>query len=475
MERGKYSRTRQGQASRMLKRHLRRFMLTIDQQPQSKNIRAMDAVAFQQAIVGQLQARKQSAYTGPVFLQMEFFTMSKTPPAIYRLPKNYLNLMERPRADSAIDHKPLLYRNDRQVKALIVRYHLDGPFEEPQVWVRAEPFRDSLADIELVDHVSKDDFEDDEDGLRSYECENFREGPFHREESWDDDDFQRLTEFEREKESYLRVLGNDGYEAQRHMMRMQAQQQHLRRTDQFTCRGLLGVFQNHWKTKGLPHDNMMTRLAALTRSMTLSEPFVLELHHAPHRKPKDLGVVRIDGRDQYLGKYNSPESWEKYQRMIAEWLGSSQRSARSSAPSHDVGVDLSINEMVLAYWDFAKTYYSKDGRPTKELSCMQEALRPLRQLYGHTSAQDFGPKALKTVRQHMIDQSLARGLINHRVGRIKRVFKWAVAEELIPPTVHHGLQAVAGLRYGRTKARETAPIKPVDDVWVDSVLPYVSP
>ena len=27
-----------------------------------------------------------------------------------------------------------------------------------------------------------------------------------------------------------------------------------------------------------------------------------------HYKPKNLGVVRIDGRDIYLGKYNSPES-----------------------------------------------------------------------------------------------------------------------------------------------------------------------
>ena len=137
--------------------------------------------------------------------------------------------------------------------------------------------------------------------------------------------------------------------------------------------------------------------------------------------------------------------------MIAEWLGNSQRSVPSLLPSDNVGVDLSINEIVLAYWQLAKTYYSKDGRPTKELSCMREALRPLRQLYGHTSARNFGPKALKAVRQRMIDRSLSRGLINRRVGRIKRVFKWAVAEELIPPTVHHGLQAVAGLGYGRTK------------------------
>ena len=41
-----------------------------------------------------------------------------------------------------------------------------------------------------------------------------------------------------------------------------------------------------------------------------------------HYKPKDLAVVRIDGKDQYLGKYGSPESHEKYRRLVAEWLWS---------------------------------------------------------------------------------------------------------------------------------------------------------
>ena len=41
-----------------------------------------------------------------------------------------------------------------------------------------------------------------------------------------------------------------------------------------------------------------------------------------HYKPKNLGVVRIDGTDRYLGRYNSPESLEKYHRLIAEWLSS---------------------------------------------------------------------------------------------------------------------------------------------------------
>jgi integrase len=129
--------------------------------------------------------------------------------------------------------------------------------------------------------------------------------------------------------------------------------------------------------------------------------------------------------------------------------------------------------MLIAYWQFAESYYSKDGEPTKELESMREALLPLRELYASTAASDFGPKSLKAVRQHMVDRGLCRNVVNRRIGRIKRVFKWAVAEEVVPPSVYHGLQAVPGLRFGRTEARETEPVKPVDDKHVDAVFPYV--
>ena len=75
----------------------------------------------------------------------------------------------------------------------------------------------------------------------------------------------------------------------------------------------------------------------------------------------------------------------------------------------------------------------------------------------------------------MIESGLSRGVINNRIGRIKRMFKWAVAEELVPSSVYHGLQAVAGLSFGRTSARETEPVRPVPDLYVAAVLPFVSP
>jgi integrase len=74
----------------------------------------------------------------------------------------------------------------------------------------------------------------------------------------------------------------------------------------------------------------------------------------------------------------------------------------------------------------------------------------------------------------MIDANHSRNYVNSQVNRIKRMFKWAVAEELVPPAVSHGLSAVAGLRLGRCGARETSPVLPVEDSVVDKTLPHLS-
>jgi hypothetical protein len=50
-----------------------------------------------------------------------------------------------------------------------------------------------------------------------------------------------------------------------------------------------------------------------------------------HYRPKNLGVVRLDGRDVYLGQYGSEESVERYNRVIAEWLASRAGSTNGSA------------------------------------------------------------------------------------------------------------------------------------------------
>lgn len=192
-------------------------------------------------------------------------------------------------------------------------------------------------------------------------------------------------------------------------------------------------------------------------------------------KPKGLGVVRLDGHDVYLGKYNTPESLAAYRRVIAEWLSSSrpvmgaqrQHTSGSVAP---VVLSMVINELVQRYLAFAKTYYVKHGRPTREIVNIKDGLKALVETHGPVPVTDFGPIALKAVRQTMIDRGWCRGLVNQRVNVVRRMFKWGVEEELVPASILHGLQAVAPLKRGRCQVRDTKPVLPIPDAIVDATI-----
>jgi integrase len=200
-----------------------------------------------------------------------------------------------------------------------------------------------------------------------------------------------------------------------------------------------------------------------------------------HHKARNLAVVTIDGKDVYLGTHNSPESHERYKRLIAEWLAEGQRTVPSAAAKclHEQPAAVSkrplVNELILAFFTHADRHYRRqDGKPTSELSEYRRTLGLLRELYGRTYADEFGPKALKAVRAQMIQTGWSRGVINQRVGRIKHMVKWAVENELIPPSVHQGLAAVGGLQRGRSSARETEPVKPVSEADLAATLPFLN-
>jgi integrase len=183
-----------------------------------------------------------------------------------------------------------------------------------------------------------------------------------------------------------------------------------------------------------------------------------------------LAVVTLDGRDHYLGPYDSDESRAKYHRLVAEWLAADRRLPSLGGRSEG----LTIDELIEQYWDFANGYYVRDGQPARSVSNIKDALRHVRKLYGRTEASAFGPTALKAVRAGMIDAGLARKTINGRIGIIRRMFRWAAGEELIPAAMYQALQAVSGLTAGRSGARETGPVRPVEEPAFQAILPYLS-
>ncbi len=206
----------------------------------------------------------------------------------------------------------------------------------------------------------------------------------------------------------------------------------------------------------------------------MSERNISRVPKYRHYKPKNLAVVRIDGKDHYLGSYGSPESQETYRRLVAEWLskGRTDRAEPDQKPGPESR--LIVNELILAYVKFVDGYYVKDGRPTVEPTNVRLVMKLLRRLYGTTPVSSFGPLALKTIRNEMIRSGNCRTEINRRIGRIVRMFKWGVSEELVHPFVYESLRTVSGLRKGRSAARESQPVRPVLEDMVMAVKPFVN-
>lgn len=181
-------------------------------------------------------------------------------------------------------------------------------------------------------------------------------------------------------------------------------------------------------------------------------------------KPSGQAYVRIDGRDIYLGEYDSPESRDRYDELIRDWTlkQSTDRFA------------LTVDELALRYLEHAQRHYVKNGQETSEVSSIKSVLRVLIEVAGRDRARDFGPLRLQEVRDLMIAKGWKRKSINAQIGRVRRMFQWAVSQELTPIETLSALRTVSGLREGRTDATESLPVLPVSDAAIEAIRPHVS-
>jgi integrase len=198
-----------------------------------------------------------------------------------------------------------------------------------------------------------------------------------------------------------------------------------------------------------------------------------------HKQSGQAIVTLADGmggrRDVLLGKHGTPEespdSWAKYYRVLTEWK-TNGRALKLPQEGADTGP--TVAEVLLAYWRWAEAYYlDPEGGPGRELENIQLALRPARKLYALTPAAAFDSLALRAVRDDMIRSGLSRGVVNARVHRIRRAFRWAASFKLIPAGVYAELITVEALKEGRCAAREAPAVLPAAAEHVEAALPYL--
>ncbi len=130
-----------------------------------------------------------------------------------------------------------------------------------------------------------------------------------------------------------------------------------------------------------------------------------------------------------------------------------------------------VDALIDGYLAHCDRYYANSKATVANI---ERALTPLHERFGRRPLDTFGPRLLREVREGMLATGWSRKVINARVQCIVRMFKWAVAEELVPSSVHEALRAVEGLRMGRSSAPEGPGRRPVPWEHVEPVLTHVS-
>lgn len=194
-------------------------------------------------------------------------------------------------------------------------------------------------------------------------------------------------------------------------------------------------------------------------------------------KASGQAYVQIGKNRRYLGVWETPASKEAYARFLAEWAVRPLPEPSSAALPSGLGPsELTVAELGAHFWTHADAYYrGADGRHTDHIGTVKRALGILAELYGDRPAVAYGPLAALATQEALVRRGLSRTTINSTTAEIRRIFRWGVSRELIPAAIFHALQAVPGLRKGRTAAREPRKILPVDDQVVEATLPHLPP
>jgi hypothetical protein len=288
MRPGEYFKTEEGQAYLHDKRKMERIYASAEHEPKSKKAfrsraRTEDKRAFQAEASKWMGLLDLTPLRGPVVVDMSFHPVGANPPSIEKLPKSYLDLLERRvGTDGSFTNERLVFQNDRQVKMLMVRYSL-GLAATPQVSATVTARRHFVADLELVRRIERGDFEEPRDfGHRRWrDREHDRSQIFGHEHGHKlEDALEHLRELNLWPQKARVDWGEGAFERMRSFYRHCAQQALLGDSDRFIGSLLLDL-PELWKRR--PREWLM-KFASSSRGLLVSRPVSFSVGHAPRRE-----------------------------------------------------------------------------------------------------------------------------------------------------------------------------------------------
>lgn len=137
---------------------------------------------------------------------------------------------------------------------------------------------------------------------------------------------------------------------------------------------------------------------------------------------------------------------------------------------------ISVASLTRSYLDFADGHYRKNGIRTDEYNCMKSALDALCELYGSRPAAEISINDILAVRQAMVDGGKkCRRYINMSISRIRRAFRWAVKQGLLPAVSLFAFDGFSPLKPGETAAKDHPPRQSISPARIAAVKSLVSP
>ena len=159
---------------------------------------------------------------------------------------------------------------------------------------------------------------------------------------------------------------------------------------------------------------------------------------------KDRAYVKLQSKKYYLGVYGTPESHEKYNRIVSEYLANGGAVYQATS-------DLTVAELCCIFNDHAKVYYRRpDGTQTTQVDNYFLLGKLVSKQYGTLPVAQFSPLKLEAIRATMINKGWTRKSINSQISLVRTIISYGVQKELVDVRVLDALKTVKGLARGLT-------------------------
>lgn len=168
-------------------------------------------------------------------------------------------------------------------------------------------------------------------------------------------------------------------------------------------------------------------------------------------------------RDYVLGEYGTADSRELYGRLLSDWEARGRRLELGGASRAEVGVGLTVAQVLAAYWQFVSGY----GYSANHLGVISQTIKRFRASFGGRRAETITARELREWRAGMVRDKLATA--GRRTRSVIAIYRWAMLEELVTPSAAKRLAALEPLRNETRRS-----VGPVPQSAIDAVRPLVS-